>query len=418
MADHANADHGIAWHARESCSFANLACVITAVAVDNYRSLRHLVFPLRRLNVVTGANGTGKSSLYRALRLLADSSRNGAVAALAREGGLPSTLWAGPEKVGRAVREGVHPVQGTVRTKRISLRLGFAGDDFGYAMDLGQPIPSDSAFARDPEIKVECVWGGPVLRPATLLVERHAGSVRLRDADGTWSTSHGALHAYDSMLSELADPQRAPELLVLRERIRSWRFYDQLRTDADAPARAAHVGTRTFVLGHDGADLAAALQTIREVGDDVALDHSIDHAFPGSRVEVVNQGGRFDVLLHQHGLLRPLGSAELSDGTLRYLLWTAALLTPRPPALLVLNEPETSLHADLLAPLAELIVTASARTQIVAVTHSPPLVAALNEAAKASGTDLQTIELIKEFGETKLAGQEPLDEPRWHWPKR
>ncbi|EUA03415.1 AAA domain protein [Mycobacterium kansasii 824] len=69
--------------------------MLGTVAVENYRSLRQLVVPLRQLNVVTGANGTGKSNLYRALRLLADSARNGAVAALAREGGLSSTIWAG-----------------------------------------------------------------------------------------------------------------------------------------------------------------------------------------------------------------------------------------------------------------------------------------------------------------------------------
>jgi predicted ATPase len=65
-------------------------------------------------------------------------------------------------------------------------------------------------------------------------------------------------------------------------------------------------------------------------------------------VDVEEQGGRFEVRLRQHGLLRSLSAAELSDGTLRYLLWTAALLTPRPPELMVLNEPETSLHPDLL----------------------------------------------------------------------
>ena len=121
---------------------------------------------------MTGANGSGKSSLYRALRLLADSARNGAVAALAREGGLPSTLWAGPEKIGPLVREGRYPVQGTVRGQPISLRLGFGADDFSYSIDFGLPPPSQTtAFALDPEIKRECVWRGPVLRPAVLLCE-------------------------------------------------------------------------------------------------------------------------------------------------------------------------------------------------------------------------------------------------------
>ena len=316
------------------------------------------------------------------------------------------------------MRSGEHPIQGTTRTGPVSLRLGFAGDGFGYAIDLGLPIPSNSAFGLDPEIKRECSWTGPVMRPATLLTDRGGPTVRVRQARGSWTVVHESLRPFDSMLSEVADPQAAPDLLTLREQIRSWRFYDHVRTDAQAPARAAQIGTRTPVLSHDGADLAAALQTIREIGDGAALDKAVDQAFPGSRVDVVNRAGRFEVAFHQHGLLRPLGGAELSDGTLRYLLWVAALLTPRPPALLVLNEPETSLHPDLLAPLADLVVTAARDTQVVAVTHARPLVAALEAAADESGTDLRTVELTKEYGRTTVVGQGTLDEPPWQWPKR
>ena len=102
------------------------------------------------------------------------------------------------------------------------------------------------------------------------------------------------------------------------------------------------------MLSNDGADLAAALQTIIEIGDAEGLAQAVDDAFPGSRIKIQGKGGRFEVSMRQHGLLRPLAAAELSDGTLRYLLWIAALLSPRPAELLVLNEPETSLHPDLL----------------------------------------------------------------------
>lgn len=387
--------------------------MITTLAVENYRSLRHLVVGLGRLTVVTGANGTGKSSLYRALRLLADSARNGAVAALAREGGLPSTLWAGPETISAAVRSGERPLQGTTRRGPVSLRLGFAGDDFGYAIDFGLPVPSPSMFAQDPEIKREAVWAGPFLRPATLLADRSNTALRIRDGR-SWLPLPGALASYDSMLSEYTDPQRAPELLAVREQIRSWRFYDHMRTDADAPARQAQIGTRTPVLGPDGADLAAALQTIEEIGDDAALAAAIGEAFPGSALAVGVEAGRFALRLGQPGLLRPLGVAELSDGTLRYLMWVAALLTPRPPALLVLNEPEASLHPDLLRPLAGLIVTGSARTQILVISHSRALLNALD----ARAPELSRIELVKDLGETRVEGQGRLDEPPWHWPKR
>lgn len=381
--------------------------MITTLAVENYRSLRKLIVPLDRLNVVTGANGTGKSSLYRALRLLADSARGGAVSALAREGGLPSALWAGPSKA-----------------EATGLRLGFAGDEFGYAVDFGYPIPTSgsgavpSMFNLDPEIKRECTWAGPVLRPAALLCDRAGPAVRTRTADGGWHRTQG-IRPYDSMLGELADPQLAPDLLRLRELIRSWRFYDHVRTDAEAPARAARIGTRTPVLGHDGADLAAALQTIREIGDPAALDAAVDDAFPGSRVGIVEQGGRFELQLHQRGLNRPLGAAELSDGTLRYLLWAAALLTPRPPSLLVLNEPETSLHPDLLRPLADLILTATTDTQIVLVTHAQPLAEAVAKGAARHRVDVNSIELLKESGQTTVAGRDSLlDEPLWYWPTR
>jgi predicted ATPase len=375
--------------------------VLTTLAVENYRSLRHLVLPLARLTLVTGANGSGKSSLYRALRLLADASRNGAVAALAREGGLQSTLWAGPEGSG---------TQGTVRTKPVGLRLGFAGDEFGYALDLGMPIPAGTEFNLDPEFKRESLWTGPVLKPARLLADRHNGTLRARGDDGAW-TEPRRIRLTDSMLIESA----SPEVLVLRERIRSWRFYDQFRTDANAPARASRIGTRTPVLAHDGADLPAALQTIRETGDAAALDDAVDGAFPGARVEIANHDTRFGLRFFQPGLLRPLDAAELSDGTLRYLLWVAALLTPRPPELLVLNEPETSLHPDLLVPLAALITTAAERTQLIVVTHARPLIRAIEA---IGGAGASTLTLVKELSRTILDGQGRLDEPSWHWPKR
>lgn len=117
--------------------------------------------------------------------------------------------------------------------------------------------------------------------------------------------------------------------------------------------------------------------------------------------------------MHQHGLLRPLRAAELSDGTLRYLLWIAALLTPRPPGLLVLNEPETSLHPDLLPALGRLIAGAAERSQALVVTHAPKLIEALEEQ-----DDCNSVRLEKEFGETKIVGADALDLPVWRWAQR
>jgi predicted ATPase len=389
--------------------------MLTTLAVASYRSLRDLIIPLDRLNIVTGPNGSGKSSLYRALRLLAEAAKGGLVASLARDGGLPSTLWAGPEKLGRAMKRGSVPVEGGPRTESTHWRRGFASNDFGYAVDLGLPNtkPGTSAFLLDPEIKRECIWAGPFFREATKLVDRRGPVLRASDENGVWRTIPHPLSTFESMITEYSDRHAAPEMIAVRERIRSWRFYDHFRTDAEAPARQPQIGTHTPVLSDSGADLAAALQTIREIGDRDGLDRAVDDAFPKARLDILISEGRFETTLRQHGLLRPLKAAELSDGTLRYLLLIAALLTPRPPSLLVLNEPETSLHPDLVPALARLIIAASGQSQVVVVTHNEALITALSREK-----DVRAIALEKELGETVIAGLRLLDKPRWEWPSR
>lgn len=397
--------------------------VLRTVAVEGYRSLRSVHLPLGVLTVVSGANGTGKSSVYRVLGLLAAAARADLVPALAAQGGIESVLWAGPERLSGAMRRGEHAVTGTVRTGPVALRIGFASDDLSYAADLGLPQPSapPSLFAHDPEVKSEAIWSGPTLRPSTLLTERRGPLVRFRRDDGGWEPLPGRLASWDSILSQVADPRAAPDVLAVREQLRSWRFYDQIRTDPGSPARAPGVGTRTTALAADGRDLPAALGTIREIGDVAALDAAVEAAFPGSTVEVGAQDdGTLSLSLRQAGLLRPLRAGELSDGTLRYLAWTAALLSPRPPSLLVLNEPENSLHPDLLPGLAGLVVDAAARGQVVVVTHHAVLLDALRRSASRALDErsFQDVTLIKDLGETRIDGRDPLEATGWTWPKR
>ncbi len=215
----------------------------------------------------------------------------------------------------------------------------------------------------------------------------------------------------ESLLTAVSDPLDAPEVFQLRRSILSWRFYDSFRTDRQAPARGGRLATRTVALCSDGGDLAAAVQTILEIGDRDGLQAAIADAFPGCRLAVDTSSPVFRLQLHQPGLLRPLAASELSDGTLRYLLLVAALFSPRLPPMLVLNEPENSLHPDLLEPLARLIIAVADRTQVWVVAHAEDLIRPL-----AASPRCKLLRLERELGATLLPGQTVLERAAWRWP--
>jgi predicted ATPase len=386
---------------------------LTHLAVAGYRSLQQLTLPLGGLTLVCGANGCGKSNLYRSLGLIAAAARGDLVAALAAEGGLPAVFWAGPERTTREMRRSEQPVQGSSgRRQAARLRLGIACETLSYAIELGYRADDQtSAFVLDPEIKREWIWAGGPFHPRSLLVQR-TGAVVERCGEGGPSRPLALeVSPHESLFTAVSDPLEAPEVFQLRNTILSWRFYDSFRTDRQAPARSGRIATRTPSLAGDGGDLAAAVQTILEIGDGDAFQAAIADAFPACRLTVDIAQPIFRLQLHQPGLLRALEATELSDGTLRYLLLAAALFSPRLPPLLVLNEPENSLHPDLLAPLARLIAAVAERTQVWVVAHAEALITALG-----STPGCRLLRLERELGATVLPGQTVLERAAWRWP--
>jgi predicted ATPase len=359
------------------------------LAVEGYRSIRKLRVKLGPVNLLTGPNGCGKSNLYNSMLLLSKAASGGFARAIAEEGGMPSVLWAGAEKV-RFTRK--------KPPRRVILRI--TGEEYEYQLQVGlpatgPPVIEASHFLLDPRIKEETVClAGSTVR----LMIRTGTSAAMRDAEGRMAQYPLALLESESVLSQIQEPHVYPELSALRTEMLRWRFYHGFRTDAHSPLRSPQVGVLTPVLSHDGSDLAAALQTIIEIGDRETLNETIDRAFPGGRLSISSCQTRFSFSLRLPGILRPLEAPELSDGTLRYLCLVAALLSPRPPALLALNEPETSIHPDLIEPLARLIAAASRNTQLWITTHSRGLAA---EVERFSGTP--PIQLRIADGETLIA---------------
>ncbi|PTL83860.1 AAA family ATPase [Vitiosangium sp. GDMCC 1.1324] len=348
--------------------------------IEGYRSVQSLRFPLEPVTVVVGPNGCGKTNVYRALQLLHSGAEGSLAHSLAEEGGMPSVLWAGSRKKGEPAR----------------FTVGVRLEDLAYELSCGLVPPPEGPFGLDPDVKEETVWLHEGKR-RHVMAERRSRSVFARDAEGHRTTFAVELWGNESVLAQIVEPHRFPLLSALRAELLRWRFYHHFRTDPESPLRHAQVGVRTPALAHDGRDLAAALMTIDNIGDDRGLHEAVENAFPGSSLELDNEDGRFSIRMRMPGLQRALEASELSDGTLRYLCLLAALLSPRPPPFLALNEPETSLHPSLLEPLGRLIATASRRSQVFVTTHAHELATALEKHAGAS-----VLSLRKDGGATEL----------------
>lgn len=341
--------------------------------VSSYRSLREVSIEFGQLTVVTGANGSGKSNLYRSLELVQAAAAGSFARALLDEGGMPSALWAG--------ERGKGPVRMT---------FGLRWDDLAFEMRTGLPQTSpNNPFVLDPELKEEFVYLSPDRKPSTTLAERSGAHVWLMAVDGERRESL-SMRPSESMLSQIGEAALYPELEVLQRRIHGWRFYHQFDTHPASPIRRSRPGVRTDALASDGNDLGAAVATIAERGDRRALDDAVASAFDGCSVVVSGEPGTFEVGL-ETGFRRPLMASELSDGQLRFLCLATALLSTRPPELLVLNEPETSLHPRAVLALAPLITGAARFSQVWVTTHDRDLARVLAETpgAKVSALELR-----------------------------
>jgi predicted ATPase len=359
-----------------------------------FRSLRAIAYPMSNLDVFVGPNGVGKTNLYRAIELLQAAAQNTLAYDLAQQGGLDSAMWAGPRRRSEAARIRL----AAELSESAPGRSG--GAVYRYEVEIGLPAPTAAAFVTEPQIKTESV--SHVGRSRTVrLADRRGRSVMARGEDGRPEPIDIDLLDSETLLGRLEDPSRYPELDAVRRTLLQWRFYHGLRTDADSPIRHACPAVATPTLASDGSNLAAVFATLVHIRQDtVELDAVIDAAFPGATL-VVPQPGRtasFGMVFPEFPQ-RVFEPQELSDGTLRFLALAGALLAYRLPPFVALNEPEGSLHPDLMEPLAQLVRAAADRTQLWLVTHSTRLADAIG----AAGTG-NVRKVAKRGGATVIEG--------------
>jgi predicted ATPase len=365
---------------------------LTAISIQNYRSVRRLYLPVEACSIFVGANGVGKTNLYKALGLLRSAAEGTITRAIAQEGGIESAMWAG----------------GRTRGELARIVLGAHFDELQYGVEVGLPqyevrlgvrYCTEAAFLIEPLIKEERLIIRSGQRKIAMM-ERKNAMVALRNEQGAREVHKEAVLNSETALAAFRDAARYPEIEAMRRELLEWRLYHDFRTDDDSPIRQPCHAITTPTLSSDGRDLAAVLATLFIIRQDtVDLAAAIDDAFPGAHLRAWDEGSWCKFEMNFPDMPRAFGAHELSDGTLKYLCLLGALMGYRLPSLIALNEPEASLHPSLLPPLARLIAQAAQRTRVWIVTHSEALAEALHEE-----TGKKPRRVIKEDGETGIEG--------------
>jgi predicted ATPase len=346
--------------------------LLRSMFAQNYRSLRSIRMDLSETTLFLGENGVGKSNLYRALQLVQAAVTGRLVRELAAEGGMFSVLWSGTRK------ESDGPARVRLEVELLNPERAIT---FRYRVEVGlRPAKAAAGFPLEPQVKAEELSVEHGRRPVTMM-KRAGPAIQVRDAAGRMQDYPDQALTSETAIALLGDAGHFPEIAAFRRVVANWRFFHGFRTDRASPLRQPCLAVTGPMLDEDGANLAAVFATLRHTRQDtVDLDRIIADALGGARLVVPEpeETATFGLSFPDFPK-RVFQPRELSDGQIRFLGLAAALLSYRLPPLIALNEPEASLHPDMLLPLAEMIAEASKASQIWIVTHSALLAEAVRE---------------------------------------
>ena len=326
---------------------------------------------LRPLNVLIGPNGSGKTNLIEALELLHATPTDFA-AAVRAGGGVDEWLWKGENPAEVASIELIFgdPASSTVRPLRY--RLSFASSNNRVEVS-DESVEEEWPMAGGLEWIVHYSFnkGQPFIAEWN---EKSDTPIPRRNIP------RDSLTPDQSILQQRRDPDNFPVLVWFGSKFGGIRTFRDWTFGARSPVRAPQrADDPPDELLPDARNLALVLNEIRHRGDP-RFDMAMKRFLPRyERVSTRIVGATVQLYLHERGLEAPVSAARVSDGTLRFMAMQVALFAPTPPSLLCLEEPELGLHPDAVSALAELLVEASSRTQLVVTTHSEALLSELNK---------------------------------------
>jgi predicted ATPase len=352
---------------------------------------------LRPLNILIGPNGCGKSNLIEIIALLSKLPDKDPWSTVIQTGGAPEWIWKGKNAEGKLPTLTV-TAGGRKESNSSKPKTGLAGlygtDTYGPLQALAELMEREepvfySIALQERDGAFEVVSEGfheindgedpAIAKPGGY--ERPARTVfnSIARVPGDSQEQLSKLTPGRSVLSMPANAFHVrpdpPRMREFAEEIERFAFYRDWVFGSDSKVRDVQpVGLDSYSLARDSSNLAQVLKAMRDRGDQAVFDRLIEllRKFyePVKDVDTELLGTHLRIMIKEDGLNSRTPASRLSDGTLRWLMLLIVLLDPAPPPVICIDEPELGLHPDILPTLADLLLEASTRTQLIITTHS------------------------------------------------
>ena len=333
-------------------------CHFDHIHIEGYRRIANLSLTLKSLNVVIGANGSGKTSLLEAISLLSASASGKMAVSFTDLGGFNAIRTNLIAYDSQAIQFSLRQTTETEMPLEYEIRVQPKGVDYSISdeslfQDRGQPNPFLHLTANRGSIQYfDSVQEKKLVRP-------------------TWE-----INPMESALSQV--PRMFAEPEAFRKALASSTHYHVLDVSHNAPVRLPQSMRTATLPGKDGEDLVSCLYMIRETDSDRfdLIQYTLRAGFPNfDRLNFPPvAAGTLAMTWKDKTSSQPFYMHQLSEGTLRFLWLVTLLYSPGLTAVTMIDEPEVSLHPELLSILADLFRSASERTQLIIATHSDRLV--------------------------------------------
>ena len=351
-----------------------MAQVIREICLQNLLSFGPETKPLKlgALNVLIGPNGSGKSNFLEAIGLLQAAPKELA-APIRGTGGLRDWLWQGEKNPIATIAAVIE----NTRKPDMPIRHEISFWEYGQRFQIvAEKIENEYPFTGR-------------VRPR-FYYRNEGGRIRLaegqepREEQAREERPLGieAINPEESVLSQVKNPELYPILAYLSNLYGRFRLYREWSFGRSTmPRMPQKADLSSEYLSEGGETLAHVLNAIRPKARNELLER-LSYLYPGVRdFNVQFPAGWVQLFLEEDGFSIP--ATRLSDGTLRYLCLLAILCHPNPPPVVCIEEPELGLHPDVLPKIAEMLIGASDRCQLIVTTHSDRLVDELTNVAES-----------------------------------